>query len=235
MGNKKQTYQLKIQIHTSDEDYNELEEYMRIFSVLRSSCLKYVKKKAKFIMNDAGIKDLIHSYREKKEERAEILESFDSKIGGYGVGKPTLVNRMWKHQLSAFSGEVEDLIVWKLAEDLYYEIRKAILLGKIDDIRDDTEINSFDSGERDVGIEFDRDAHRVSIMGGRYKLEPIPKDNTYMEECFEDKLLYCRVVREPNGKRNKYFLVLVMEGTSPKNKCKTNKNNNILFVRSVEE
>ena len=53
-------------------------------------------------------------------------------------------------------------------------------------------------------------------MGRTYKLKPIRKKDTYLQECMTHKIKYCRVVRKPFSNGYKYFLQIVFEGEPPK-------------------
>ena len=74
---------------------------------------------------------------------------------------------------------------------------------------------SFEDKKATSGIIYKAEADTVTVCGTVFKLKPVRKNDTWLQEAMKYKVKYCRIIREPFGIHYRFFLQLVMEGTPP--------------------
>lgn len=203
-------------ITTGDQEYKNLEKLMNITERMYNAGVRYCLQQLNELKADRWYQKCLQTFLNCSDEDEQKIWSKEIFLcaEAYGLTEFALHEYFGKGKVSGYDGAIGINIVQKNASALYTAVKKAIF-GKRLHFRKFKETRSFEDKRANTGVIYNPKNDTVKIVGRIYKLKSIRKNDIWLLEAMKHKIKYCRVIREPFGVRYRYFLQIVMEGTSP--------------------
>ena len=188
----------------------------KIQNILIKHCIHLFNK----LNQDDLYNSLLEEYKTIKKDssktnrKKKLIEELTNIRESYGLTKNKIQKYAKKQQVkySKYIASQEAQVianeVWRGCEDVLYKKSK-LHFKKLEDI------NSVSSKSLLNGIRFDETTKTLYI--NKYNKPLIFKeyDKSYIEECFKNKLKYCKLIRKPFNTGYRYYIQMVFEGASP--------------------
>lgn len=207
----------------AQEDY--LDNLMFVCNRIYNTAVRHYKKVIEELYND---KYYIYCYEKLKEanksKNEKLAKTWLNEISvcmiGYKLTEYDIHEFMGNNKVNSYSKlNQRDLgiginIVQKLGNNLYQSIKKAVFAQTEIHFRKRGQTCSFEDKKATSGIIY-KDDGTVNVLGVKINIKPVRYNDKYMQEALMHKIKYCRIIREPFKNKYKYFLQLILEGTSP--------------------
>lgn len=203
-------------IITDDREYKNLDKIMNITERMYNAGVRHCQRQLNELRADRWYQKCLQAFFNCGNEDKQKIWSKEIFLcaEAYGLTEFALHEYFGRGKVSGYEGAVGINIVQKNASSLYSAVRKAIF-GKRLHFRKFEETCSFEDKRANTGIIYNPENDTVKIVGHVYKLKGIRQADTWLLAAMKHKIKYCRVTREPFGTKYRYFLQIVMEGTSP--------------------
>lgn len=212
-------YVLTLGLKTELWQEHILEKRLDIARMIYNSCLGEILKRHRKMVTSFEYKEIKHL---DKKEQAKKYQELDKK---YLISKFEL-NKFVKTMTRKFKKNIGAQMGQELAERAFatYEKFKYGKAKKVHFKRDGDFYSVREKGNA-TGLRFFKADNCISWFGLKIPVI-IKKNDTYAQNCFLDKLLYCRLLKRVINGKHKYYVQITFEGIPP-NKHKVGDDNEI--------
>ena len=212
-------YVLTLGLKTELWQEHILEKRLNIARTIYNSCLSEILKRHRKMVNSFEYKEIKNL---DKKEQAKKYKELDKK---YLISKFEL-NKFVKAMTQKFKKNIGSQMGQELAERAFATYEK-FKYGKAKKVYFKTYGDFYSVREKGniTGLRFFKEDNCISWLG--LKIPVITKKNDkYVQSCFLDKLLYCRLLKRVVNGKNKYYVQITFEGI-PSKKHKVGEENEI--------
>ena len=202
-------YILTLPLKTELWQNHILEKRLNIARMIYNACLGEILKRNKKMKNSFEYKD-IKKLNEK--EQSKKYKELDKK---YLISKFEL-NKFVKPMTQKFKKNIGSQMGQELAERAFITYKK-LKYGKAKKVHFKSYGDFYSVREKGnvTGLRFFNEGCYIFWLGMKIPVI-IKRNDKYAQNCFLNKLLYCRLLKKIINGKSKYYVQITFEGTPPK-------------------
>ena len=202
-------YVLTLPLKTELWQNHILEKRLNIARMIYNACLREILKRNKKMKNSFEYKD-VKKINEK--EQSKKYKELDKK---YLISKFEL-NKFVKPMTQKFKKNIGSQMGQELAERAFLTYKK-LKYGKAKKVHFKSYGDFYSVREKGniTGLRFFNKGCYISWLGMKIPVI-IKRNDKYAQNCFLNKLLYCRLLKKIINGKSKYYVQITFQGTPPK-------------------
>jgi hypothetical protein len=205
-------FRKRIRVMKQSKEYRKLvNDLKRTYQ--EEEKIKLKNEKIREYNKNKSKKDRIKELKFDDTERKQINNQLNELRLKYGLSGSFDINRYLTNMRKPFQKHLDSATTQNLSPRLWRSIEKYLFSnGNSIRYKKYNELCSLESKTNESGIKF-RD--NQIIWNGLIIPVIIKKNDTYAQMALQNKIKYCRILKQPSKRKMKYYVQLVLEGIPP--------------------